>query len=90
MAIPAAASAPIQPAITPSEGVPPTTTGQRDDNASVNPKAKATRTGATALLRPGSGTNTSAPATRVNTSRKPNSVPSESVRLTGIAAQIAQ
>src|SRR5450432_2328700 len=90
MASPRAASARTHPASTPTVIAEGSTAGQRPKSAIVNPRASATRTGSGAAFSPGIGTNTSAPLTRARTKRKEKSVPTDRVRLAGIAAQVSQ
>src|ERR1043165_8166326 len=88
MAIPSAASAAARP--TKAARSDDATEGQRGNNAKVNPIARAARTGSGAALTPGSGTKISAPPTRARTSRNPQRVWTEKVRLAGIPVQVSQ
>src|SRR5947199_10207315 len=90
IASPVAASAATQPARTPAVTDPLSTCAHREDSAMVKPIASAARAGSAAPRTPGSGTKISAPPTRASASRKPYSVPVESARLTGIAAQVPE
>ena len=70
MAIPTTDSAAAHTANVPGVTAAARTSGHTGNNASAKLNANAALTGPDAALKPGSGTKTSAPATRASTSRK--------------------